>query len=85
MLMLMHGKKGLNGDGRRLRWFLVPLLPRPRIVIDDRISDQSGTFIPDLLFLFGFNSELSAVDERDRSPQSMIGFSSIQCFLYTLT
>ncbi len=25
----MHGKKGLNGDGRRLRWFLVPLLPRP--------------------------------------------------------
>ena len=29
MLMQMHGKKGLNGDGRLLRWFLVPLLPKP--------------------------------------------------------
>ena len=27
----MHGKKGLNGDGRLLRWFLVPLLPKPLI------------------------------------------------------
>ena len=29
--MQMHGKKGLNGDGRLLRWFLVPLLPKPHI------------------------------------------------------
>ena len=33
MLMQMHGKKGLNGDGRLLRWFLVPLLPKPHIVV----------------------------------------------------
>ena len=31
MLMQMHGKKGLNGDGRLLRWFLVPLLPKPQL------------------------------------------------------
>jgi len=34
MLIQMHGKKGLNGDGRRLRWFLVPLLPKPQEVHD---------------------------------------------------
>ncbi len=33
MLMQMHGKKGLNGDGRLLRWFLVPLLPKPQDVV----------------------------------------------------
>ena len=32
----MHGKKGLNGDGRRLRWFLVPLLPKPRAALYHR-------------------------------------------------
>ena len=40
MLMLMHGKKGLNGDGRRLRWFLVPLLPKPL----DRASGYNAQF-----------------------------------------
>ena len=34
MLMQMHGKKGLNGDGRLLRWFLVPLLPKPRFELE---------------------------------------------------
>ena len=33
MLMQMHGKKGLNGDGRLLRWFLVPLLPKPQYTL----------------------------------------------------
>ena len=39
--MQMHGKKGLNGDGRLLRWFLVPLLPKPLSQrVDCRISKE---------------------------------------------
>lgn len=45
MLMQMHGKKGLNGDGRLLRWFLVPLLPKPLVHIEVFFSRFISNFV----------------------------------------
>src|SRR6516225_7473240 len=55
-----------------------------RVVVDDRIADQTRALIPDLLFGFGLHPQLPAVDVRYRPPQPMIGLAPIQRLLHAL-
>lgn len=76
MLMQMHGKKGLNGDGRLLRWFLVPLLPKPLYLSFDAAEVIEQVNKPDkcidikdegyphlgLWYLFDINDEFTLIE-----------------------
>ena len=49
-------------------------------VVDDRVGDQPGAFVPDLLLRFGFHAELAGVDVGDSSPHP-VGLAAIERFL----
>jgi hypothetical protein len=44
-----------------------------RVEVDDGISHQSGTFVPDLDFLIAIASEPVAIDVADRPTQLVPG------------
>ena len=48
---------------------LLLVYPRKKqgVVVDDRIGDQPGAFVPDLLLRFGLHAEFTGVDIGDRN------------------
>ena len=84
-----HRRHALNeSDGvqvSRRHLLFVHFGQQGRVVVADRIGNQPGAIVPDLLLGFRLNLELAAIDERDRPAEPVIGLAPVERLLYALT
>lgn len=55
-----------------------------RVVVDDGVGNEPGTFVPDLLFRFGFYPEFTGIDIGNRSSHTVIRLAAIKRLLNAL-
>jgi len=51
------------------------------VVVDDGVADQSGTLVPDLLFMLGAGPESTTVGISDGAAQLMVGLAAVERLL----
>ena len=55
------------------------------VVVDNRVGDQPGAFVPNLLLRLGFHAELARIDVGDGTPHTVVGLATIEGLLHALS
>jgi hypothetical protein len=64
--------------------FVVHARQQQRVVVDDRVGDQTRALVPDMLLGLRLHAELPGVDVADRASKAVICFTAIERFLNAL-